>query len=179
MNSGSHKMNILDAFFSFNFSKFCRHKVGIILCFLAAVLLTNCVISKTVTPVKTKTVVNVLYIEKNKNFLNSNDVTRINQVHNAIVDECRSMGFKVVEFDSVVPKGARHILSYNATWQWDIVMFLETFEGILYDGHQQIETAKYDATRQGARLDKFGNSASKIRPLVHSMMANISTSNSP
>jgi hypothetical protein len=148
-------------------------------CWFALLILGSCVISKTVIPVQEKTVVKVLYIEKNKNFLNSKDVIRLNKLHTAIVSECRSMGFKVIEFESVVPSAAKHILSYNATWQWDIVMFLETFEAVLFDGERRIASAKYDATRPGARLDKFGDAAAKIKPLLRLMLKDVATRITP
>lgn len=150
-----------------------------LLCWFAVVILSSCVISKKVVTVQDKTVIKILYVEKNKNFLNSNDAIRLAKLHTAVVSECSSMGFKVVEFDSVVPAGAKHILTYNASWQWDLVMFLETFEAILFDGERRIASAKYDATRPGARLDKFGDTATKVRPLVRLMMKDITTEGAP
>jgi hypothetical protein len=141
--------------------------------------LSGCVFHRTVVPVADNTKIQKLYVVKNRNFLNSNDVVRLQGIHSAIVTECRSMGFDVEEVMEEMPAGARYFITYNAAWMWDLGHFLLDFDATLHDGDNQVASAKFDARSGGLRMDKWANSGNKIRPLIRQMLSGASPGRQP
>jgi hypothetical protein len=72
------------------------------------------------------------------------------------------------------PAECSHYVEYTANWQWDMAMYLTYAEFRVYDARGLAGSAFYDARRGGGRLDKFGQTADKIRPLIDQLFDSVS-----
>lgn len=72
------------------------------------------------------------------------------------------------------PAECSHYVEYTANWQWDMAMYLTYAEFRVYDARGLTGSAFYDARRGGGRLDKFGHTADKIRPLIDQLFGSVS-----
>ncbi|HEX8611804.1 MAG TPA: Sbal_3080 family lipoprotein [Telluria sp.] len=58
------------------------------------------------------------------------------------------------------------ISTYNATWRWDLAMYMSYADIIVYNNGKQAGKATYDATRGGGNPGKFIGAEKKITELV-------------
>jgi len=120
--------------------------------------LTGCSISKTVDPIKPAQVSQVCVLDNKDIFMDGFQPEVQKQI------EAKQIPTKV--YTGARPAECSHYLEYTANWQWDMAMYLTYAEFRVYDARGLAGTAFYDARRGGGRLDKFGHTADKIRPLI-------------
>lgn len=122
------------------------------------IILSGCVIHKTVNPV-TDHEITELCIEQNKDVF-------MEGFHPELVTQIETMGIKTHTYETQRPKSCTFFLEYTANWAWDLAMYLVYADIRVYDSNQLIGKAEYNARSGGGRLDKFGTTAEKIRPLL-------------
>jgi hypothetical protein len=83
-------------------------------------------------------------------------------------------GYPTKVYTGARPGDCSHHLEYTANWQWDMAMYLTYTEMRVYDHLGLAGQAVYDARRGGGRLDKFGRTAEKIKPLVDELFGSAS-----
>jgi hypothetical protein len=72
------------------------------------------------------------------------------------------------------PAECSHYLEYKANWRWGMGVYLTYAAFLVYDAQGVAGSAFYDARRGGARPDKFGRTADKIRPLLDELFGSVS-----
>lgn len=132
---------------------------------IGCLLFTGCSIARRVSSVPPGTRIDVLYVQQNHN-------VHMEGLHPELVAQLQGLGYTVKSFDGPRPKDARFMLSYTANWRWDMAMYLTYFHADLLDGGRILGSAEYDANFGGARPDKFGRTAEKIRPLLIELLQN-------
>lgn len=140
-------------------------RFALLLPFLVAA--TGCSISKTVKPVAAGTTIHTIHIVKNDDTLYKQSLLDEMQ---AIIHEA---GCQTVIVSNSQPADAEHVLQYRANWAWDLAMYLTYFQATLYEQNSIIGEVEYDARKGGGRLDKFGSTESKVRPLLQKMLAGV------
>jgi hypothetical protein len=80
-------------------------------------------------------------------------------------------GYRTSIYQSQRPAHCSHFLEYTANWKWDMAMYLAYADLRVFDRTGLAGKATYDARSGGGRLDKFGGTAEKIRPLVDQLFA--------
>jgi Short C-terminal domain len=123
-----------------------------------AVTVSGCSINKTVDPIKPAQVSQVCVLD-NKDILMDDYQPEIQRQI-----EAKHIPTKV--YVGGRPADCSHYLEYTANWQWDMAMYLTYAEFRVYDAKGLTGSAFYDARMGGGRLDKFGHTAEKIRPLI-------------
>lgn len=129
-------------------------------------VMTGCSISKTVEPIKSTQVSQVCVLD-NKDILMDGFQPEVQQQI-----EAKQIPTKV--YTGARPAECSHYLEYTANWQWDMAMYLTYAEFRVYDARGLAGTAHYDARWGGGRLDKFGRTADKIRPLIDELFGSVS-----
>jgi len=127
----------------------------------------GCSISKHVNPVPVGTKIHTIYIVENQDTLYKESL--LEELQTIINDT----GCQAVPVTDAQAPGMGCCLRYQANWQWDLAMYLIYFKATLYDQSQPIGEVEYDARMGGGRLDKFGSTAGKIRPLLQEMLAGV------
>ena len=56
--------------------------------------------------------------------------------------------------------------TYNASWRWDLALYMSLAEIKVYSDGKIVGEAKYDSTRGGGNMGKFINAEGKINELV-------------
>lgn len=91
----------------------------------------------------------------------------------ALVKQIEARGVATEVYAGAPPADCRHRVTYTANWSWDMAMYLTYAQINVYDGVREgaprIGGAVYDATAGGANLGKFGDTESKIAPLVEQL----------
>jgi hypothetical protein len=59
--------------------------------------------------------------------------------------------------------------TYNATWRWDLALYMAYAEIKVYSGGKPIGDAKYDSQRGGANMGKFIDADKKVNELVNQL----------
>lgn len=139
----------------------------IVVPFLAtfALLATGCSISQQVTPAPMGTAIERIRLVDNPS------------IHMAgfqpeLIGQIQALGYRVDVVERPDPEATGHQITYTANWQWDMAMYLTYFQLTLFENGRVVGTATYDARSGGSRLDKFGPTAEKIRPLLIELFAN-------
>ena len=123
------------------------------------VLATGCTINRKVSPIAPGTAIQTIAIQKNQKVL-------MDGFHPELVSQIEQLGFAVESYDRMPPESTPFHLVYTANWQWDMAMYLTYFQAIVMKDGKKIGEAEYDARRGSGRMDKFGGTADKIRPLL-------------
>jgi hypothetical protein len=146
--------------------------IPVLLC-LIGLLSTGCSISKHVKSVPPGTKIQTIHIIENADTLYKESLL---QEMRAILAEagCNS---EVVSGSK--PDHAQHHLEYRANWQWDMAMYLTYFRATLYEQNRVIGEVEYDSRSGSARMDKFGTTTNKIRPLLKEMLKDLDRSSAP
>lgn len=97
----------------------------------------------------------------------------MDEFHPELVSQIEQLGFKVESFDKVRPKSTPYHLVYTANWQWDLAVYLTYFQAIVMKDGKKIGEVEYDARQGSGRMDKFGGTADKIRPLLIDLFNNV------
>lgn len=126
-----------------------------LMCFMFA----GCTIHRTVRPVERGVKIQKIYVQHNPKVL-------MKGFHDELVKQLEVLGFQVETFSGERPKDARVFILYTANWNWDLAMYLTYFEASLLDNGVLLGRVEYDSRRGGGRMDKFGGTADKIRPLL-------------
>lgn len=148
------------------------HRLVPTLCLIALGLLSGCTIVKTATPAPTGTKIGTIYVQRNRN-------VHMEGLHDEIIAQLRSLGFTAETTEGARPEKAKHLMTYTANWRWDMAMYLTYFQVTLLEDSQILGRAEYDATRGGARMDKFGKTSEKIRPLLQDLLQNTQKISAP
>ena len=130
-----------------------------------ALAASGCSITKTVDPIKSAQVSQVCVLD-NKDILMDDYQPEIQRQI-----EAKHIPTKV--YVGGHPAECSHYLEYTANWQWDMAMYLTYAEFRVYDTKGMTGSAFYDARMGGGRLDKFGHTADKIRPLIDELFAGV------
>ena len=141
------------------------HRLVPALCLIVIGLLSGCTIVKTATPAPSGTKIGTIYVQRNPN-------VHMEGLHDEIITQLRSLGFTAETTEGARPDKARNLMTYTANWRWDMAMYLTYFQVTLMEDSRILGRAEYDATRGGARMDKFGKTAEKIRPLLQDLLQN-------
>jgi hypothetical protein len=139
-----------------------RFFIVLALCFLSA----SCTIVKTVNPAPAGKTIDKIYVAQNRN-------VHMEGLHPEIIAQLRSLGFQAESYDGVPPPTAVYTLIYTANWNWDMAMYMTYFQATLLENGKVLGRAEYDSRRGGARMDKFGRTAEKIRPLLIDLLGNV------
>ncbi len=139
-----------------------------LLAFLTAglvLILAGCAIVQNVSPVPAQHRIDKIFIVENQKVLMTGFLPELRQ-------QIEDLGFPTV----VVPAGAplpagAYVLDYTANWNWDVAEYLVYFRAVLRRDGALVGSVTYDSRSGGARLDKFGRTADKIRPLVARLLA--------
>jgi len=143
-----------------------KTKIQTVLFSLVLVLLSGCTIAQTVTPAPAGTKIEKIYVQQNRN-------VHMDGLHEELLQQLRGLGIEAVSFEGTRPPEAVHMLSYTANWRWDMAMYLTYFQASLLEEGRVLGRAEYNATMGGARPDKFGKTAEKIRPLLIDLLQNV------
>lgn len=133
---------------------------------LISVAMTGCSITTTVEPMKPAQVSEVCVLE-NKDVLMDGFQPEVQQ-------QIESRNIPTRTYIGARPAECSHYLEYTANWAWDMAMYLTYAEFRVYDGQGIAGSAIYNARHGGGRLDKFGGTAGKIRPLIDQLFGAIS-----
>lgn len=129
-----------------------------------ALTLTGCAITQNVRPVTTAQIP-MLCIKKNPAVMMSEFVTELES-------QVRAKGIQTRTYEGdASPAGCKHRLEYTANWRWDLAMYLVFADLRVYEDDLLIGQANYDARAGGARMDKFGATATKLKGLVDELFA--------
>jgi hypothetical protein len=128
--------------------------------------ITGCSINQTVDPIKPAQVSRVCVLD-NKEILMDGFQSEVQRQI-----EAKHIPTKV--YAGARPAECSHYVEYTANWQWDMAMYLTYAEFRVYDAKGLTGSAVYDARRGGGRLDKFGQTAGKIRPLIDQLFGSVS-----
>lgn len=123
------------------------------------VLSTGCTITRKVSPIAAGTAIQAIAIQRNQKVL-------MDEFHPELVSQIEQLGFTVESYDRVRPESTPFNLVYTANWQWDMAMYLTYFQAIVLKDGKKIGEIEYDARNGSGRMDKFGGTADKIRPLL-------------
>lgn len=129
------------------------------LCFLASA----CSIIKTVEPVKGAPITGVCVLD--------NPQILMDEFQPEMIRQIQAKGIPARVYTGERPTECSHYLEYTASWRWDMAMYLTYTEMRVYDARGLAGQAIYDARRGAGRLDKFGKTADKIRPLIDELLA--------
>lgn len=128
--------------------------------------LAGCSITQTVDPLKQAQVSQVCVLD-NKDIL-------MDEFQPEVRRQIEAKHIPTKVYAGARPPECSHYLEYTANWQWDMAMYLTYAEFRVYDAKGLAGSAFYDARRGGGRLDKFGHTADKIRPLIDQLFGSIS-----
>jgi hypothetical protein len=131
-----------------------------------AVSLAGCSITQTVDPLQPARVSQVCVLD-NKDIL-------MDEFQPEIQKQIEAKHIPTMVYAGARPPQCSHYLEYTANWQWDMAMYLTYAEFRVYDSKGLAGSAFYDARRGGGRLDKFGHTADKIRPLIDQLFGSVS-----
>jgi hypothetical protein len=127
--------------------------------------LAGCSITQTVDPLKQARVSQVCVLD-NKDIL-------MDEFQPEVQKQIEAKHIPTMVYTGARPPQCSHYLEYTANWQWDMAMYLTYAEFRVYDSKGQVGNAFYDARRGGGRLDKFGHTADKIRPLIDELFGSV------
>lgn len=133
---------------------------------LLLVVSTGCTINRKVEPVAAGTAIKTIAIQRNPK-------VHMEGLHPELVSQLEQLGFKVETYETARPDSTPFFLLYTANWQWDMAMYLTYFQAILLEDGKKIGEVEYDARRGGGRMDKFGGTADKIRPLLIDLLNHV------
>jgi hypothetical protein len=142
----------------------CRIRLFALLAVCAG--MTGCSITQTVDPIKAAQVSQVCVLDNKDIFMDGFQPEVQRQI------EAKNIPTKV--YTGPRPAECSHYVEYTANWQWDMAMYLTYAEFRVYDASGLAGSAFYDARRGGGRLDKFGPTAEKIRPLIDQLFGAVS-----
>jgi hypothetical protein len=132
---------------------------------------SSCSIVKNVAPVQSGKTIDKIYVATNKN-------VKMEGLHSEVLEQLRSLGFQADSYSGAPPAGAVYTMVYTANWHWDMAMYLTYFQATLLENGRVLGRAEYDATHGSGRMDKFGKTAEKIRPLLMDLLTNVDRSKS-
>lgn len=135
-------------------------------------ILSGCTIAKTATPIPPGTAVGTIYVQRNTN-------VHMEGLHDEIIEQLQGLGFDAKTTEGPRPAEAVHMLTYTANWRWDMAMYLVYFQATMLENSRILGQVEYDATRGGGRMDKFGKTAEKIRPLLQELLQNAEKAPAP
>jgi hypothetical protein len=128
-------------------------------------LLSGCSITQSIDPIKAQ-ISQVCVLDNPKVFMKEFQPEMQKQIE--------EKGYPTKVYTGARPADCSHHLEYTANWQWDMAMYLTYAEMRVYDRVGLAGKAVYDARRGGGRLDKFGRTAEKIKPLVDELFGSAS-----
>ncbi|MFC4311872.1 Sbal_3080 family lipoprotein [Steroidobacter flavus] len=128
--------------------------------------LTGCSITRTVIPIESAQVSQVCVLENRDILMDEFQPEIQRQI------EAKQIPTKV--YTGTRPQECSHYLEYKANWQWDMGIYLKYAAFLVYDDRGLAGSAFYDARRGGSRLDKYGHTADKIRPLIDELFGSVS-----
>jgi hypothetical protein len=132
-----------------------RIKIAVLAVAAAA---AGCAITQKVEPVKVAGISQVC--------LKKNPAVMMDGFLGELESQLKSKGMQVSVFDGAKPAGCRHHVEYTANWRWDLAMYLVFAEIRVYESDLLVGQANYDARGGGGRMDKFGPTNEKLRPLI-------------
>jgi hypothetical protein len=127
--------------------------------------MTGCSITQTVDPIQPAQVSQVCVLDNKDIFMDGFQPEVQRQI------EAKHIPTRV--YTGARPAECSHYVEYTANWLWDMAMYLAYAEFRVYDAKGLAGSASYDARRGGGRLDKFGKTADKIRPLIDRLFGSV------
>lgn len=128
--------------------------------------MTGCVMTRIVAPIEPVQVSQVCILD-NKDILMDGFQPEIQRQL-----EAKHIPTKV--YTGARPAECSHYIEYKANWRWDMAMYLSYASFLVYDARGIVGSAFYDVRRGSGRLDKFGRTADKIRPLIDELFGSVS-----
>ncbi|MCG4452479.1 Sbal_3080 family lipoprotein [Pseudomonas sp. MMS21-TM103] len=129
--------------------------------FAASITMTGCSIKQTVTPVESLTEKEVCLIE------NPNVKSGFIKVYKRTLLEKGYLVRQLKPSASIIE--CRITSTYNATWRWDMALYMALAEIKVYNNGKPIGEAHYDSQSGGANMAKFINAENKIVELVNKL----------
>jgi Short C-terminal domain len=133
---------------------------------IASLSLAGCSITQTVDPIKGTQASQVCVA--------NNPKVHMDEFQPEVQRQIEARGIPTRAYSGTRPAECSLHLEYTANWAWDMAMYLTYAEFRVYDGAGLAGQAVYDARNGGARLDKFGTTAEKIRPLIEQLFGAVS-----
>lgn len=127
--------------------------------------LTGCSITQTIDPIESTRASQVCVLDNPEIFMD--------EFRPEMQKQIEAKGIPTTVYKGDRPAECSHYLEYTANWQWDMAMYLTYAEMRVYDHRGLAGQAVYDARRGGGRLDKFGRTAEKIRPLIDQLFGSV------
>jgi hypothetical protein len=121
-------------------------------------VLGACAITQTVKPVSVSGIEAVC--------IKTNDKVMMSGFLPELQSQVQAKGIKTTTFNGDRPSSCKHHVEYTANWAWDLAMYLTYVEINVFENGLLVGQATYDARGGGGRMDKFGATADKLRPLV-------------
>lgn len=132
---------------------------------LFLLLLTGCAIKTNINPAPAGTEISTIYIQNNPDVFMDGMLPEI-------VRQLERMGYATKVYEGERPAGVIHHMEFTANWAWDIAMYLTYFRVELFQDGVPRGRAEYDARLGGFRIDKFGPTAEKMRPVLRELLKN-------
>jgi hypothetical protein len=142
-----------------------KTKLGIPVLFAVCIALTACSITQTVEPIRSAQVSRVCV-------LNNTDVL-MDDFQPEMQKQIELKGIPTQVYTGNRPSECSHHLEYSANWQWDMAVYLVYADLRIYDAQGLAGHAMYNARSGGGRLDKFGRTAEKLRPLIDELFGSV------
>lgn len=119
--------------------------------------LSGCSITQTIDPIKTP--ISRVCVHENPDVL-------MDEFQPELERQIQEKGFPTKSYTGAQPNDCSHRLEYTANWAWDMAMYLTYADIQVFDRGGLAGKAVYDARSGSGRLDKFGRTAEKIKPLI-------------
>jgi hypothetical protein len=119
--------------------------------------LSGCSISQTIDPIKTP--ISRVCVHENPKVL-------MDEFQPEMEKQIQEKGFQTESYKDEQPNDCSHRLEYTANWAWDMAMYLTYADIQVFDRTGLAGRAVYDARSGSGRLDKFGRTAEKMKPLI-------------
>lgn len=126
--------------------------------------LTACSINQIVEPVNSSKKIDTLCIKQNDRVLREDFLPKLES-------QIRAFGIKTSRYGLEKPSMCIYSMEYTANWSWDMAMYLVYANMRVYENDQLVGSVEYDARSGSGRMDKFGETSTKINPLIKQLFA--------
>jgi hypothetical protein len=139
---------------------------------LLMLFLQGCTIAQRVVRIDSNKEIDKLYVLKNDKVLMAG-------FHPELISQLNELGFATETYSGSAPESATYYINYTANWTWSMATYLRYFKASVYENGSEAGFSKlvgeveYDATNGSGNMDKFGTTASKIRPLLQELFSKV------
>lgn len=95
-----------------------------------------------------------------------NDKVHMSGMLPEIIKQLGEMGIQAEAVDAPPASPEQYYMTFTANWHWDMALYLSYFQVTLHQGSSKVGSAEYDAKNAGLHLGKFGDTHTKMRPVL-------------